>query len=38
MIKGKTVLVIILSRGVSKRLPGKNIKIRDDKPIIVWKI
>ena len=29
---------IIFARGGSKRLPGKNIKILDDKPLIGWSI
>jgi CMP-N-acetylneuraminic acid synthetase len=38
VIKGKTVLAIILARGGSKRLPGKNVKILGDKPLIAWTI
>jgi CMP-N,N'-diacetyllegionaminic acid synthase len=31
-------LALILARGGSKRLPGKNIKILGDKPLIAWSI
>lgn len=33
-----SVLFLILARGGSKRLPGKNIKILGDAPLIVWSI
>ena len=32
------ILALILARGGSKRLPGKNIRILGDKPLIVWSI
>ncbi len=38
MIDGKKVLAIIPARGGSKGLPGKNIKILGDKPLIGWTI
>ena len=38
MIDGKSVLVLIPARGGSKRLPGKNIKVLGDKPLIAWSI
>jgi CMP-N-acetylneuraminic acid synthetase len=38
MIDGKTVLAIIPARGGSKRLPGKNIKLLNGKPVIAWTI
>ena len=38
MINNKTVLAVIPARGGSKRLPGKNIKLLKDKPLIAWTI
>lgn len=38
MIKDQTVLAIILARGGSKRVPGKNIRPVFGKPLIVWSI
>jgi len=32
------ILALITARGGSKRLPGKNIKLLSDKPLIVWSI
>lgn len=32
------ILALILARGGSKRLPGKNIRMLGDKPLIVWSI
>jgi CMP-N,N'-diacetyllegionaminic acid synthase len=32
------ILALIAARGGSKRLPGKNIRILGDKPLIVWSI
>ena len=32
------ILAIIPARGGSKRLPGKNIRLLDNKPMIVWSI
>lgn len=32
------ILVLILARGGSKRLPGKNIRMLGGKPLIVWSI
>ena len=32
------ILVLIPARGGSKRLPGKNIRLLGDKPLIVWTI
>ena len=32
------ILALIAARGGSKRLPGKNIRILDGKPLIVWSI
>ena len=32
------ILAVILARGGSKRLPGKNIKLLGDKPLIGWSI
>jgi CMP-N,N'-diacetyllegionaminic acid synthase len=32
------ILALITARGGSKRLPGKNIRILGDKPLIVWSI
>lgn len=38
MIDGKRVLAIIPARGGSKGVPGKNIKLLGDKPLIAWTI
>jgi N-acylneuraminate cytidylyltransferase len=38
MIYGKSVLAIIPARGGSKGLPGKNIRLLKDKPLIAWSI
>ena len=38
MYKEKKILAVIPARGGSKRLPGKNIKILGDKPLIAWTI
>ena len=38
MINGQSILAIIPARRGSKRLPGKNIKILGDKPLIAWTI
>ena len=38
MIDGKSILAIIPARGSSKGLPGKNILLLGDKPLIVWSI
>lgn len=38
MINGKSVLAIILARGGSKGIPGKNIRIIAGKPLIAWSI
>ena len=38
MIEGKSVLAIILARGGSKRLPGKNTLNLAGKPLIAWTI
>ena len=38
MIDGKAILAIILARGGSKRLPGKNILDLAGKPLIAWSI
>lgn len=38
MLNGKTFLAIILARGGSKGIPGKNIKIVANKPLIAWTI
>jgi CMP-2-keto-3-deoxyoctulosonic acid synthetase len=32
------ILALIPARGGSKRLPGKNIRVLGDKPLIVWSI
>ncbi len=37
-MKKTKVLAVIPARGGSKGLPGKNIKILDDKPLIAWTI
>ena len=36
MINGQAVLAVILARGGSKRVPGKNIKPFRGKPLIAW--
>ena len=38
MIDGKKVLAIVPARGGSKRLPGKNRLILNNKPLIAWSI
>jgi len=38
MIKGKTVLAVILARGGSKGIPGKNTRLLAGKPLIAWSI
>ena len=38
MINNKKVLAIIPARGGSKSIPGKNIKIVNGKPLLVWTI
>lgn len=38
MYREKSVLAVIPARGGSKGLPGKNIKILADKPMITWSI
>lgn len=38
MISDKKVIAIILARGGSKGLPGKNIKLLGGKPLIAWSI
>ena len=38
MIDGKSILAVILARGGSKRLPGKNILDLAGKPLIAWSI
>lgn len=32
------ILALIAARGASKRLPGKNIRVLGDKPLLVWSI
>lgn len=32
------ILVVITARGGSKRLPGKNIRVLGEKPLIIWSI
>ena len=32
------ILVVIAARGGSKRLPGKNIRVLGEKPLIIWSI
>ena len=32
------ILALVLARGGSKRLPGKNVRILGDKPLIVWSL
>lgn len=38
MIHNKSILALILARGGSKRLPGKNVKLLCGKPMIAWTI
>lgn len=38
MFKGKKILALIPARGGSKGLPGKNIKVLLNKPLIAWTI
>lgn len=38
MIGDKTVLVLITARGGSKGVPGKNIRLLGNKPLIAWTI
>ena len=38
MYKNKKILVLIPARGGSKRLPGKNIKQLNGKPLIAYTI
>ncbi len=38
MINGKKVLAIVPARGGSKRLPGKNRLVLNNKPLIAWTI
>ncbi len=38
MYEGKTVVAVILARGGSKRLPGKNILTLGEKPLVAWSI
>ena len=38
MYNNKKILAVIPARGGSKRLPGKNIKLLGDKPLIAWTI
>ncbi|MBY5947301.1 cytidylyltransferase domain-containing protein [Photobacterium rosenbergii] len=38
MIDNKKVLAVIPARGGSKRLPGKNTKLLNGKPLIAWSI
>jgi len=38
MYKQKKILGLIPARGGSKRLPGKNIKVLNNKPLIAWTI
>ncbi len=36
MFNGKKILAVIIARGGSKGVPGKNIKIAGGKPLIAW--
>lgn len=36
MIAGLSVLALVTARGGSKRLPGKNLKLLGDKPLLAW--
>ncbi len=38
MYEGNKILAVVTARGGSKGLPGKNIKILNGKPLIVWTI
>lgn len=38
MYKGKRILAVVTARGGSKGLPGKNIKVLNKKPLVVWTI
>lgn len=38
MFRSKMIIAIIPARGGSKRLPGKNIKLLNNKPLIYWSI
>lgn len=38
MIQGKKVLALIPARGGSKGVPGKNIRLLGDKPLLAWTI
>ena len=38
MLEGKKILAVIPARGGSKRLPGKNTKLLNGKPLIGWSI
>ena len=38
MYQGKMILALIAARGGSKGLPGKNIRLLGDKPLIAWSI
>ncbi|HEY9164360.1 MAG TPA: NTP transferase domain-containing protein, partial [Magnetovibrio sp.] len=38
MIDGKTVVGVIVARGGSKRLPGKNLMPLNGKPLIAWSV
>ena len=38
MINGRTVLGLIPARGGSRRLPGKNLRLLGDKPMINWTV
>lgn len=38
MLNGKRILALIPARGGSKRLPGKNTKLINGKPLIAWTI
>lgn len=38
MIEGRPVIGLILARGGSKRLPGKNIRLLGGKPMIAWTV
>lgn len=38
MIQNKSILALILARGGSKRLPGKNVKLLCGKPMVAWTI
>lgn len=38
MIDGKRVIAVVPARGGSKSIPGKNIRLLADKPLIAWAI